>query len=101
LLASVGNLKNLRYLAVNNTDLRTPPPEFCLFQNLETLEVRNCPQFVRLLDDIAHLAKLRHLDVRKQIGYVRMPLDVGELIHLQTLQRLMLGQICLLAQLES
>jgi Leucine-rich repeat (LRR) protein len=90
--ASVGNLKNLQYLAVNNTDIRRLPSELCLLENLQTLEARDCPQLVTLPEDTKYLAKLRHLDVRKQPGHVRMPIGVGQLMHLQSLPVFHVGE---------
>lgn len=90
--ASIGNLINLQYLAVNGTDIRNLPSELCLLKNLLTLEVRNCRLFVSLPEGIKNFAKLRHLDVRKQPGYVRMPFGVGQLIHLRALPVLNVGE---------
>jgi hypothetical protein len=39
-----------------------------------------------------NLAKLRHLDVSKQPGHVRMPAGVGQLMHLQSLPVLNVGE---------
>ncbi|RLM73870.1 hypothetical protein C2845_PM15G14160 [Panicum miliaceum] len=90
--AWIGNLKNLQYLAVNNTDIRRLPSELCLLQNLQTLEARDCLQFVTLPEDTKNLAKLRHLDVSRQPGHVRMPVGVGKLMHLQSLPVLNVGE---------
>uniref|UniRef100_A0A0A9DLC8 R13L1/DRL21-like LRR repeat region domain-containing protein n=1 Tax=Arundo donax TaxID=35708 RepID=A0A0A9DLC8_ARUDO len=90
--ASIGNLKHLQYLSVNNTDIRRLPSELCLLENLQTLEVRNCHQLVTLPEGTKNLAKLIYLDVRKQPGHVRMPIGVGELIHLQSLPVLNVGE---------
>jgi len=78
-------------LAVNDTDIKRLPSELCLHENLQTLEARDCPQLVTL-PEIKNLAKLRHLDVRKQTGHVRMPIGVGHLMHLQSLPVLNIGE---------
>ncbi|KAF8704139.1 hypothetical protein HU200_031630 [Digitaria exilis] len=90
--ASVGTLKILQCLAVNNTDIRKLPSELCLLENLQTLEARDCLQLITLPKDIKNLARLRHLDVRKQPGHVRMPIGVGQLRHLQSLPVLNVGE---------
>ncbi|KAL6903685.1 hypothetical protein ACP4OV_004498 [Aristida adscensionis] len=88
---SIGNLKHLQYLAVNNTDINNLPSEICSLHNLRTLEARDCCYLISLPENLKNLVNLQHLDVRKQLGYVRMPFGLGQLVHLRTLPVLNVG----------
>ncbi|CAL5027864.1 unnamed protein product [Urochloa decumbens] len=82
---SIAGLRNLRYLSVNNTSIRTLPSELCSLINLLTLQAKDCRFLTELPGDTVKLLKLRHLDVTKELDYVYLPHGIGHLTELRTL----------------
>jgi Leucine-rich repeat (LRR) protein len=83
--SSVGMLKQLRYLGVNNTKIRSIPRELCSLVSLQTLEAKDCQHLVELPESMMELTNLRHLDVSKKSGCVKMMIGIGQLTNLQSL----------------
>ncbi|KAJ1288859.1 hypothetical protein BS78_02G120300 [Paspalum vaginatum] len=85
--SSIGNMKYLNFLAVNNTNIKGLPFGIGQVGTLQTLELKNCSHLIGLPESIKNLTNLRHLDVRKGKGdgKVAMPPGIGQLTDLQTL----------------
>ncbi|TVU39679.1 hypothetical protein EJB05_13111, partial [Eragrostis curvula] len=85
--SSIGNMKHLRFLALNNTMIKGLPFEIGQVGTMQTLELKNCCHLTELPRSTNNLSKLRHLDVRKKHGdtKVGMPHGMGQLTDLQTL----------------
>ncbi|KAM6595074.1 hypothetical protein CsatA_002777 [Cannabis sativa] len=87
---SIGNLKYLRYLMFYCKHIEEIPSTICKLYNLETLLLEKCRNVTRLPTDIGNLIKLRHLSVSWNL--LEMPLQLGKLQNLQTLNRFVLGR---------
>ncbi|XP_060967414.1 putative disease resistance RPP13-like protein 1 [Cannabis sativa] len=87
---SICNLKYLRYLKLR-CRIKEIPNTICKLYNLETLLLEGCVYLTRLPTDIGNLINLRHLSVPK-INLVEMPLQLGKLQNLQTLNRFVVGR---------
>jgi len=91
--SSIGNMKNLRLLALNNTKIKGLPFEIGQVGTLQTLELKDCCHLTDLPECTSNLAKLRHLDVQKEPGNIKvgMPNGIGQLTDLQTLTEFNIG----------
>ncbi|XP_060967423.1 putative disease resistance RPP13-like protein 1 [Cannabis sativa] len=88
---SIGNLKYLRYLKLDCYNLGKIPNTICKLYNLETLLLEyTC--VTRLPTDIGNLIKLRHLSVPNGWSFEEMPLQLGKLQNLQTLNAFIVGR---------
>ncbi|RLN35214.1 NBS-LRR-like resistance protein [Panicum miliaceum] len=90
---SIGNMKHLRLLALNNTKIKGLPFEIGQVGTLQTLELKDCCHLTDLPQSTSNLAKLRHLDVQKEPGNIKvgMPHGIGWLTDLQTLTEFNIG----------
>ncbi|XP_050283981.1 putative disease resistance RPP13-like protein 1 isoform X2 [Quercus robur] len=88
---SVGNLKHLRYLNLNATDIKGLPDSVCGLYNLQTLLLKNCHCLLELPTNMGRLVNLRHLDIRGT-HLKGMPIDVGKLRSLQNLSAFYVGK---------
>ncbi|XP_060967429.1 putative disease resistance RPP13-like protein 1 isoform X1 [Cannabis sativa] len=87
---SIGNLKYLRYLKLDCKYIKDIPNTICMLYNLETLLLERCRKVTRLPTDIGNLIKLQHLSVSWNL--LEMPLQLGKLQNLQTLNRFVVGR---------
>ncbi|KAF8731680.1 hypothetical protein HU200_015609 [Digitaria exilis] len=90
---SIGSMKHLRLLALNNTNIKGLPLEIGQVDSLQTLELKNCGHLTELPKTTSNLTKLRHLDVQKEPGNIKvsMPHGIGQLTDLQTLTEFNIG----------
>ncbi|CAL5066076.1 unnamed protein product [Urochloa decumbens] len=103
---SIGNMKHLRLLALNNTNIKGLPVEIGQVDTLQTLELKDCCHLTDLPESTSNLVKLRHLDVRKEPGNIKvgLPRGIGQLIDLQTLTEFNIGNNlshCSIVELEN
>ncbi|XP_049385965.1 putative disease resistance protein RGA4 [Solanum stenotomum] len=102
LTASIGKLIYLRYLDLSNTNIKALPNSICKLYNLQTFRVSNCFLLEELLHEMANMISLRHIyysndfrsDSRKWCfgnQNFQMPLKMGQLTCLQTLQFFKVG----------
>ncbi|KAM6595094.1 hypothetical protein CsatA_002797 [Cannabis sativa] len=89
---SIGNLKYLRYLKLDCENIEEIPNTICKLYNLETLLLEGCTSVTRLPTDIGNLIKLRHLSVPNEYLFEEMPLQLGKLKNLQTLNAFVVGR---------
>ena len=87
----VGNLKHLRYLNLNGTDIKGLPDSLCGLYNLQTLLLRNCYCLEELPTNMGRLVNLRHLDIRGT-PLKGMPIHMGKLRSLQNLSAFYVGK---------
>ncbi|RWR83573.1 putative disease resistance protein RGA3 [Cinnamomum micranthum f. kanehirae] len=112
----IGNLKHLRYLHIWFSDVKTIPKSITSLQNLQVLNVCGCLNLYKLPESVTNLQNLRTLDVSccfklgklpkqmskmKNIRHLKnsdtdsltcMPRGIGQLTHLQTLERFIVGK---------
>ncbi|XP_075647066.1 putative disease resistance RPP13-like protein 1 [Castanea sativa] len=88
---SVGNLKHLRYLNLNGTNIEGLPDSVCGLYNLQTLLLRNCDYLKELPTNLGRLVNLRHLDIRGT-PLKGMPMHMGKLRSLQNLSAFYVGK---------
>ncbi|XP_060176597.1 putative disease resistance protein RGA4 [Lycium barbarum] len=97
LSAAVGKLIYLRYIDLSNTTIKTLPNSICKLYNLQTFRVSNCFSLEELPEEMANMISLRHLYYNSTYcpswgkwfisnEHFQMPLKMGQLTCLQTLQ---------------
>ncbi|XP_060200111.1 putative disease resistance protein At3g14460 [Lycium barbarum] len=97
LSAAVAKLIYLRYIDLSNTTIKTLPNSICKLYNLQTFRVSNCFSLKDLLEEMANMISLRHLYYNSTYcpswgkwfisnEHFQMPLKMGQLTCLQTLQ---------------
>ncbi|XP_055808304.1 putative disease resistance protein RGA4 [Solanum dulcamara] len=102
LTTSIGKLIYLRYLDLSITNLKALPNSICKLYNLQTFRVSNCFLLEELPDEMANMISLRHIyynnDFRSDSRpwcfgnqHFQMPLKMGKLTCLQTLQFFKVG----------
>ncbi|KAK1269298.1 putative disease resistance RPP13-like protein 1 [Acorus gramineus] len=93
---SIGKLAQLRYLNISFSipflePIRELPDSLCNLQYLQTLNIQSAIlNIVKLPNSLRRLQRLRHLTVEEFLSEdydVIVPAGIGELIHLQTLNR--------------
>ncbi|CAN6165813.1 unnamed protein product [Urochloa humidicola] len=104
--SSIGNMKHLRLLALNNTKIKSLPSEIGKVDTLQTLDLKDCCHLIDLPESTSSLVKLRHLDVQKEPGNIKvgMPHGIGQLTDLQTLTEFNIGKNlsqCSIAELKN
>ncbi|MQL91813.1 hypothetical protein Taro_024445 [Colocasia esculenta] len=92
---SIGELVLLRYLSLYNSPIERLPESVADLRNLQTLELGECYNLVKLPEGTSNLINLRHLclhlDQQGASGLVSMPPGMGKLTSLQTLSRFAVG----------
>jgi Leucine-rich repeat (LRR) protein len=86
-------MEHLRFLALSNTKIKGLPSEIGQVDTLQTLELKDCCQLTDLPESISKLVKLRHLDIQKEPGNIKvsLPHGIGQLTDLQTLTEFNIG----------
>ncbi|KAH0720779.1 hypothetical protein KY290_005761 [Solanum tuberosum] len=104
LSAKIGKLIYLRYLDLSNTKITALPNSICELYNLQTFRVINCYSLKELPYEMGNMISLRHIyytsvDKRTQPWggwcirneHFQMPLNMGQLTSLRTLQFFKVG----------
>ncbi|KAH0752512.1 hypothetical protein KY285_005660 [Solanum tuberosum] len=104
LSAKIGKLIFLRYLDLSNTEITTLPDSICELYNLQTFRVINCFSLQELPYEMGNMISLRHIyytSIDKRYEHwggwcihnehFQMPLNMGQLTSLQTLQFFKVG----------
>uniref|UniRef100_A0A2N9J1E4 HMA domain-containing protein n=1 Tax=Fagus sylvatica TaxID=28930 RepID=A0A2N9J1E4_FAGSY len=88
---SVGDLKHLRYLDIENTEIKHLPDSLCSLYNLQTLIL---PRYItKLPTHMCKLINLRHLDIKIYGSKMEeMPPQMGKLKNLRKLPIFILGK---------
>ena len=89
---SIDNLKHLRYLNVSKTNIKKLPESIAYLYGLQTLKLQDCFNFLVLPKHTKNLINLRHLDLDIKRQLSSMPLEVGKLTSLQTLNAFIVGK---------
>ncbi|XXG50590.1 hypothetical protein AAC387_Pa02g4572 [Persea americana] len=91
---SIGKLIHLRYLDLSSTRIKRLPKSTTRLYNLQTLRITGCGHIVELPDDLSNLVNLRHLHLggTGHRGSVSIPLRIGKLTCLQTLDMFNVGK---------
>ncbi|XP_047337424.1 putative disease resistance protein RGA1 [Impatiens glandulifera] len=88
----LGCLKHLRYLDISDNDeIKTLPDSICDLLNLQTLKLNYCSNLESLPRNTKDLISLRHLYLEECDGLKYMPRGMGQLKHLKTLSRFVIG----------
>ncbi|XP_049402155.1 putative disease resistance protein RGA3 [Solanum stenotomum] len=92
LSAKISKLIYLRYLDLSNTEIEDLPNSICKLYNLQTFRVSGCSSLRKLPEEMANMISLRHIYFESAIhGQFQMPLNMGQLTSLQTLQFFYIG----------
>ncbi|WMV52178.1 hypothetical protein MTR67_045563 [Solanum verrucosum] len=94
LSAKISKLIYLRYLDLSNTQIKDFPNSICKLYNLQTLRVNYCSSLRRLPGELANMISLRHIYCNRHYlsnDQFQMPLNMGQLTSLQTLQFFYVG----------
>ncbi|RWR79700.1 putative disease resistance protein RGA1 [Cinnamomum micranthum f. kanehirae] len=90
---SIGDLLQLRYLDLSNSDIERLPKSTTRLYNLQTLILEGCSNLVELPSDLSNLVNLRHLPLNVFTqSTVSIPPRIGTLKGLQTLSHFNVGK---------
>ncbi|GKV51735.1 hypothetical protein SLEP1_g58360 [Rubroshorea leprosula] len=84
----IGKMKHLRYLDISYTDVKELPQFIMELYSLQTLRFMYCYQIVKRPEGVENLVSLRHIYFSEEMC---MPLRIGRLKDLQTLQLFVVG----------
>ncbi|GKV38002.1 hypothetical protein SLEP1_g45960 [Rubroshorea leprosula] len=84
----IGKMKHLRYLDISNTNIKELPQFIMELYSLQTLRFMYCSWIVKQPEGVENLVSLRHIYFSKKSC---MPLRIGRLKDLQTLQLFVVG----------
>ncbi|KAG5582644.1 hypothetical protein H5410_053271 [Solanum commersonii] len=86
---NIGKLIHLRYLDLSDTMIKALPHSICELYNLQTLRVNGCHLLEELPYEMGNMISLRHIYCSRS----QLPLNVGQLSFLQTLQYFNVGLV--------
>ncbi|XP_031259741.1 putative disease resistance RPP13-like protein 1 [Pistacia vera] len=89
---SLGDLRQLRYINLSETQIKCLPESTSLLFNLQSLILRNCICLEKLPSHVGNLINLCHFDIRGSILIREMPLGVKKLKCLKTLSNFIVGK---------
>ncbi|XP_030939351.1 putative disease resistance protein At3g14460 [Quercus lobata] len=96
---SIGKLRHLRLLRIEDTYIKLIPNSVTVLYNLQTLVIKNCRFLKELPKDLRNLINLRHIDIDNSNSFdflhwygMKLPIDLGRLTCLQTLPFFHIGQ---------
>lgn len=89
--SSIGRLQKLRNLDLSFCPIKTLPESLTCLSNLQMLELSSCCYLSELPKNIKDMKNLVHLDLYRCYGLTCMPAGIGQLSHLRTLSRFVLG----------
>ncbi|GLT37350.1 hypothetical protein SLA2020_116710 [Shorea laevis] len=84
----IGKMKHLRYLDISHTDIKELPQFIMELYSLQTLRFMYCSRIVKQPEGVEDLVSLRHIYFNRDSC---MPLRIGRLKDLQTLQLFFVG----------
>nr|XP_023876856.1 putative disease resistance protein RGA3 [Quercus suber] len=84
LLESIGMLRHLRLLHIEDTYIKVIPNSVSVLYHLQTLVIKNCRFLKELPKDLRNLINLRHIDI-DQFDIRQLLVNMGQLTCLQTL----------------
>ncbi|GLU17201.1 hypothetical protein SLE2022_335920 [Rubroshorea leprosula] len=84
----IGKMKHLRYLDISNTAIKELPQFIMELYSLQTLRFMYCSEIVKQPKGVENLVSLRHIYFNEDSC---MPLRIGRLKDLQTLQLFVVG----------
>ncbi|GLU17198.1 hypothetical protein SLE2022_335890 [Rubroshorea leprosula] len=84
----IGKMKHLRYLDISSTNIKELPQFIMELYSLQTLRFMYCSRIVKQPEGVENLVSLRHIYFN---NYSCMPLRIGRLKDLQTLQLFVVG----------
>ncbi|CAK8564996.1 unnamed protein product [Lathyrus sativus] len=87
---TIGNLVQLRYIDLSDTQITSLPDTICSLYYLQTLILSRCFKLTELPEHVGKLINLRHLYI-DMTSIIVMPKQIAELENLQTLSLFIVG----------
>ncbi|XP_071939873.1 putative disease resistance protein RGA3 [Coffea arabica] len=89
---SIGSLLHLRFLDISDSGITTLPESLCKLYNLQTLRINGEKLHEGLPEGTSNLISLRHLHYYHSDAELQMPIKLGRLTSLQTLEFFNIGE---------